>query len=150
MKTMLLLSMWKYVDNFDIAQEAQIAKYTWELNIQVLLENVGIFSIMSKHFYSRHEILQRCLKILADNMSIQTRNGDIRVYFVIVISLHIQRRNCKCLFLKQKQEVGILFGKEYIWAMSFLQDFASRIVYLNQLMIPLVLGIPALKLHKLH
>ena len=68
-----------------------MADYVGELNIPIILSNCCMLSIMPKHLYARHENLHKCQRIPEDNMIIHVGNGDINVYFCIVIPLYMQQ-----------------------------------------------------------
>ena len=87
-KTMLPFSMGEVFHQFLYYERGlNIAHFSGDLNIPVLLDNGCTSSIMPKHFYKMHEILHKCFDIQSDNML--TRNRDIRVHIWVVIPLFI-------------------------------------------------------------
>ena len=63
-----------------------------ELNIQVLLENGCMVSIMPQSYYDKHKILHKYQEMPSfDYMVIYTGDGDIKAHFLIVIPLMMKQ-----------------------------------------------------------
>ena len=72
------------------------------------------FKLCQKSYYDQHEILHKCHKMpYPDYMVRHTGNGDIKVYFWIVIPVMIQQvaMQSQLLVCSTKARGGILFGE---------------------------------------
>ena len=118
--------------------------------------SVTYFPLCQVTFIRDMKCCKKMPKIPADEMLIHTGNWDIRVYFLDSDS-PLQLTVCHTITnvnLWYKSKARILCGKDAFAGLGCWQDYASRIVYVKQLMTSMVLEKKLIynqtKLHEVH